>query len=63
MEIQPESTLSRAIFTPWLNYLRFFSNDERAAMLRQAGFETKQMAQAQRSAHNNLAHQLAYAVK
>jgi SAM-dependent methyltransferase len=60
---QPKSTLSNVIFAPWLSYLRFFSNDELASLLGQAGFETIQVEQVEQSEHTNFAHQLAYAVK
>lgn len=59
----PESALSKLIAAPWLGYLRFFSNDELASMLRQAGFCEVQVKGVSRSEHTNFAHQLAYAMK
>jgi ubiquinone/menaquinone biosynthesis C-methylase UbiE len=63
MAAQPKSALSNVIFAPWLNYLRFFSNDELASMLSRAGFLTVQVKSVSRSEHTIYAHQLAYAVK
>jgi SAM-dependent methyltransferase len=60
---QPQSALSKSLSAPWLRYLRFYSNDELAAMLRGAGFQTVQVQRVARSEHTNFAHQLAYAVK
>jgi SAM-dependent methyltransferase len=60
---EPESWLSRLLSAPWLRYLRFYSNDDLASMLRGAGFQTVQVHRMDRSEHTNFAHQLAYAVK
>jgi SAM-dependent methyltransferase len=59
----PGSALSRLLSAPWLKYLRFYSNDELASMLRGAGFQTVQVQRLDRSEHTSFAHQLAYAVK
>jgi SAM-dependent methyltransferase len=60
---KPESALSRLVSAPWLRYLRFYSNDELASMLRGAGFQTVQVQRVARSEHTNFAYQLAYAAK
>jgi ubiquinone/menaquinone biosynthesis C-methylase UbiE len=60
---QPKSALSRLLSAPWLRRLRFFANDELAAMLRGAGFQIVQVQRVDRSEHTHSAHQLAYAVK
>jgi len=63
MEAHPESGLSNLILSPWLSHLHFLTEDELAAMLKLAGFETIQVAKVERSEHTNSAYQLAYAVK
>lgn len=60
---QPKSALSRLLSAPWLRHLRFYSNDELASMLREAGFGTVQVERRDHSEHTNSAHQFAYAVK
>jgi cyclopropane fatty-acyl-phospholipid synthase-like methyltransferase len=60
---QPQSATSRLIGAPWLRWLRFYSNDELASMLRGAGFQTVQVQEQTRSEHTRFAHQIAYAVK
>jgi SAM-dependent methyltransferase len=60
---QPKSALAKLASSPWLRYLRFWSNDELTSMLRQAGFQTVQVERVARSEHTAYAHQLAYAVK
>jgi ubiquinone/menaquinone biosynthesis C-methylase UbiE len=62
-EAQPNSALSRVLSAPWLRYLRFYSVDKVAFMLREAGFGTVQVEETDRSEHTSSAHQLAYAVK
>jgi SAM-dependent methyltransferase len=62
-EAQSESALSQLLYAPWLRHLRFYSNDELASMLREAGFQTVQVQRVNRSQHTNSAHQLAYAAK
>jgi SAM-dependent methyltransferase len=62
-EAQPESALSRLLSAPWLKHLRFHSDDELAAMLRDAGFQTVQVQRVDQSADTNHAYQFAYAVK
>ena len=60
---QPKSALANLAYGIWLKYMRFYPNDELAAVLRQAGFQTVQVERIARSEHTAYAHQLAYAVK
>jgi ubiquinone/menaquinone biosynthesis C-methylase UbiE len=60
---QPQSAFSKFLSAPWLRYLRFYSIDKVAFMLRGAGFGTVQVEEMGRSEHTSSAHQLAYAVK
>jgi ubiquinone/menaquinone biosynthesis C-methylase UbiE len=60
---QPQSRLSRWVFSPWLRYLLFHSNDALASMLKQAGFQALVVERVDKSEHTAFAHQLVCAVK
>jgi len=60
---QPKSALANLAYGIWLMYMRFYPNDELAAVLRQAGFQAVQVESVARSEHTAYAHQLVYAVK
>lgn len=63
MAAQPRSALSKLLSAPWLRYLRFYSDEELASMLRGVGFGRVQVRGEDRPGSANGGHQLAYAVK
>jgi len=60
---EPQSRLSRWVFSPLLQHMRFHSNDGLARVLEQVGFEAVVVERVQKSEHTRYAHQLVCAVR